>query len=196
MRDLLINIHGFLSSHESEKVIQLRDYIARNHSDIDFVSPQLPDNPQLAVALLEHLIDDNTAQYRRIALVGHSLGGYFATHIASARKLQCVLVNPLVRAYELMCEFLGPCYNPHTDEHFEITTGDIEYLIGINVEPIVERQLFLVMLQQGDEIVSPDAALEHYQGCKMIVEPGGCHDYSGLVNHAEAMLAFLFAQKV
>ena len=191
-RDLLINIHGFLSSHESEKVIQLREYIATQRKDIEFISLQLPDKPAAAVELIEHTLDDNEKLYSRIALIGHSLGGYFATHIASRRKLKCVLVNPLVRGYEILCEFLGDCHNPHTGELFDITERDIEYLISINVEPVVEKQLFLVMLQLGDEIISPEATLAHYEGCAQIVEPGGCHDFSGLVNHADTMLKFLF----
>jgi predicted esterase YcpF (UPF0227 family) len=192
MRYLLINLHGFLSSHESEKVVQLRDYIESNRSDIHFMSPRLPNNPQAAVELAERLIADNITKYSEIALIGHSLGGYFATYIASRRKLKAVLVNPVVRAYEILCDFFGPCYNPHTDEHFEITANDIEYLVSINVEPVVERQLFLVMQQLGDEIIAPQTTLTHYQGCSTIVESGGCHDFAGLVNHAESILTFLF----
>lgn len=196
MRNLLINIHGFLSSSESDKVIELRRRVESSYSDVEFVSPRLPNTPKAAVELIETLISQNIQSYAAIALVGHSMGGYFATYLAAKYNIRAVLVNPVVRGYVLMCEYIGQCYNLHTNERFEITDKDIEYLIGINFETIPDKTLFLVMQQLGDEIIDPETVLSYYKGCETIIEQGGCHNFSGFPNHAQEIVSFLFARQV
>lgn len=195
MMNLLINIHGFLSSHKSDKVVELRDYIEQKYTDIQFISPCLPDRPADAVRLVEEIIKKQSEFFDAVGIIGHSLGGYFATYIASKNKIKAVLVNPVIRGYEIMCEFYGECYNPHTDTKFSINDRDIEFLISINSEPIRDKSLFLVMLQLGDEIVDAQAVLSCYTGCSIIIEKGGCHDFAGLVNHADSIVDFLFLKK-
>lgn len=192
MKNLIINLHGFLSSHESEKVQAFRRYI-ESRQDVDFISPQLSDNPKYAVEDIEKLIEENQDKYSKVGLIGHSLGGYYATHLASRRGLKAVLVNPVVRGYDIMCEFFGENTNPHTGKKFEITESDIEYLFKIYLEEIPDHSLFLVMLQLGDEILDPEEALSYYRDCEQLVEQGGCHDFSGFANHAPKIINFLFA---
>lgn len=194
MNDLLIHIHGFLSSNDADRVAALREHLKAGGLDVDVISPQLPNTPELAVQLIEKIIGEEIGSRRSIALIGHSLGGYFATYIASKHQLRTVLVNPVVRGYEIMCEFFGECYNPHTDEKFEIGEADIEYLVNIHLEELPNPDLFLVMQQLGDEITEPDHALDYYRPCKWIVEDGGCHDFSNFENHAEAVIDFLFGK--
>ncbi len=194
MKNLLINVHGFLSSHESEKINDLRQCIIDNFKSIDFISPKLPNTPELAVELIQKIITEKRNDYDAIGLVGHSLGGYFSTYIASNNNIKAVLVNPVVRGYEIMCEFFGECQNPHTNEVFEINEQDIEYLLSINIETIADKGRFLLMLQMGDEILDPKDALAYYQGCTTIMEQGGNHDFMGLSNHTKSMVNFLFSE--
>ncbi len=192
MNNLLIHIHGFLSSNDADRVAALREYIKASDLDVDVISPQLPNAPRLAIELIEKIIDEEKASRRSIALIGHSLGGYLATYIASKYQLRAVLVNPVVRGYEIMCEFFGECYNPHTGERFEIGEADIEYLASLHLEKIPNPSLFLVMQQLGDEITDPGDALDYYRQCKLVIENGGCHDFSHFESHAETVVSFLF----
>ena len=191
MANLLINIHGFLSSHESDKVIAFRQSIA-HCSDIVFLSPSLPDKPQATVEAIEKLILDNQALFDNISLIGHSLGGYYATYIASKYHLRTILVNPVIRGYEIMCEFFGDSINPHTGVKFEITESDIAYLIGIYLEELPDSTLFLVMQQLEDEITNPQETLAYYRDYKQLVENGGCHDFTGFSQHANNIINFAF----
>lgn len=191
MSELLIHIHGFLSASNAARVGALKDYIAANHLNMDIISPQLPNNPKAAVELLDRLIERESPHRDSIALIGHSLGGYFSTYLASKHGLKTVLVNPVVRGYEIMCEFFGEGYNPHTDEKFEIGEDDIAYLVEIHLEHIPDRSLFMVMQQLGDEITDPDEALTYYKGCKLVIEQGGCHEFSGIENHLKSIFDFL-----
>ncbi len=192
MQHLLIHLHGFLSANDAPRVTQLRDYIAQQHLDIEVVSPRLPNTPRLAVAALEQMLLQQASQRASIALLGHSLGGYYATYLASRYRIKAALVNPVVRAYEIMCEFYGTVYNPHTDETFEIGEQDIEYLISINLDKIADPDLFMVLLQSGDDIVNPMEAKSYYEGSKVIWEHGGSHDHSNFQSHIGLVLGFLF----
>ena len=195
MKYLLINIHGFISSNRSEKFLAFRKSIDSLGKDIELISPNIPDKPERAVSYIESILKEKTKNYEKVGLVGHSLGGYYATHIAPKYDIKACLVNPVVRAYEIMCEFYGSCYNPHTNEHFDISEKDIEFLIRICKDRIDDNQRFLLMQQLEDEIVDPCEALNFYKGCESIVEQGGCHDFIGFANHAELITAFLFGNK-
>ncbi len=195
MKHLLIHIHGFLSAHDAERVSELRAYIHDHALNVDLISPQLPETPEAAVESIESIIQ--AEQWRRpsVSLIGHSLGAYYATYLASRHHLRAVLINPVVRAYELMCEFFGACYNPHTDQNFDIAEADIRYLVGINLEQLPDTSLFLVMLQLGDEIVDAHEAERYYQGCELIVEQGGRHDFDSFSDHLAAVTHFLYGKR-
>jgi len=192
MRHLLIHIHGFLSANNADRVVALRNYVEDNNLDIEVVSPRLSNTPQVAFEQVEELIIKSKEQYRSIGLVGYSLGGYFATCLATRHSLKTVLVNPVVRAYEIMCEFFGECFNEHTGEKFEIGEDDIQFLVGLYLEKLPDPALFLLMLQMDDEVVDPGEAREYYRNCRMIVEKGGCHEFSGFETHVPGVINFLF----
>lgn len=192
MKHLLINIHGFLSSHRSDKVLALQDAIQSQFPSVEFASPDLPDRPRDAVGLIEATIAQQARHYDTTGLIGHSMGGYFATYLATCHDLKAVLVNPVVRGYEIMCEFYGPVHNPHTGRDFDIDETDIDYLLSIYLETLTEPSRFLLMQQTGDEIVDPSIAQDYYRGSETIVEPGGNHDFIGLEKHTAAIVHFLF----
>ena len=192
MDKLIIHIHGFLSANDAERVKSLRQHITNHDLPIEVISPQLPNTPKAAIELLETIIAEEQNKGKNIALIGHSMGGYFATYLAAKFNLNAALINPVVRGYEIMCEFFGDCYNPLTDEYFSIAEEDIGFLTTINLEHIPNPTQLLVMQQLGDEITDPNDAIAHYQPCQLIVEPGGCHDFDNFEQHLDKVLQFLF----
>jgi predicted esterase YcpF (UPF0227 family) len=192
MDNLIIHVHGFLSSSDPERVRLLKEYIGVNALDAEVISPRLPNNPKSAVDLIEAIIAAELPCRKSISLIGHSLGGYFVTYIASKHCLKAVLINPVVRAYDIMCEFYGECYNPHTNEKFEIGEDDIAYLVTINVEKVTNPSLFMVMQQLGDEITDPAEVLSYYKDCRLTIEEGGCHEFSGFESRIGSVFEFLY----
>ena len=192
MQKLIIHIHGFLSANNSERVQLLQNHIHHHQLPIELISPKLPNNPEAAIQLLSDLIEKALKQEKEVALIGHSMGGYFATWLATQFDLRAVLINPVVRGYEIMCEFFGECYNPHTDEYFSIGEEDIAFLTTIHLENINKPERFLMLQQLGDEITEPDDAIKYYQECQSIIEPDGCHDFDHFERHIETAIDFLF----
>lgn len=199
MKDQLVYIHGFLSSNQSDRIAALREYIELKSLSVELHAPQLPDNPQPAYEsirdILETTIKIGAERGSHVALIGHSMGGYMATKLAGDYQLRCVLINPVVRGYEIMCEFFGDCHNEHTGADFSIGEQDIDYLIGLNVSEIKNKERLLVLQQMGDDVVEAQEVLSHYANCQHIIEPGGSHNFDGFERHVPEVLNFLFGKR-
>jgi hypothetical protein len=174
------------------RVSALKSCPASRDLNVKVLSPELPNVPKGAVELLDFLINTELKNTDAVALVGHSLGGYFGTYLAQKHDLKIALVNPVIRGYEIMCEFFGECYNPHTGERFSIGEDDIEFLININVDQINHKENFLLIQQLRDNVTTPVETIELYRGCPSILEDGGSHDYDGFPVIADRVIDFLF----
>ena len=84
-------IHGFGSCGWGAKSLLLRRHLGIDH----LLAPDLPFDPRRTVAHLRELLK----HYPVTALIGSSLGGFYATCLSDgARPLPAVLINPVVRA--------------------------------------------------------------------------------------------------
>ena len=90
----LIYLHGFRSSPASFKARHMAAWMQAHRPDVHWWCPQLPASPAAAWAL----ISQGTADWPTadMAVIGSSLGGYYATALAEARGCRAVLLNPAV----------------------------------------------------------------------------------------------------
>ncbi|MEE8057910.1 MAG: YqiA/YcfP family alpha/beta fold hydrolase [Pseudomonadales bacterium] len=189
MRPLIIYIHGFQSSPLSEKAEKVRGYLLDNEVPIDFVSPILPNYPGESYQRLTALVEQRHS--RPIALIGSSLGGFMATVLAQQFSLRAVLVNPVIRPYDLMSAFLGENQNPYSGERFFLHEGHMDELRKLAVSALNDPQQLMVLLQTGDEVLDYRQAVSYYQGCRQIVEEGGDHRFQNFDKHLPEVLRFL-----
>jgi predicted esterase YcpF (UPF0227 family) len=180
MQHNVLYIHGFNSSPLSVKAEQTRQYLRKNYPTINFYCPQLATTPDEAIAQLENIIQqqrDNTLWY----LVGSSLGGYFASYLSEKYNLLAVLINPAVKPYELLSEYIGEQINPYTHIVYQVTHEHIQQLKNIEqVAPSIDskqKNNYLVMVQTGDEVLNYQQAVEKYQHCRLVVQQGGDHSF-------------------
>ena len=104
MTPLLIYIHGFLSSPQSQKAREVAEYIAQQQLPVELQAPALPNYPGAAHRQLVDLVSAQP-EGRPVALIGSSLGGFMATALAEQFGLPAVLVNPSVRPYQHAAPF-------------------------------------------------------------------------------------------
>lgn len=187
-RCTLFYLHGFNSSPNSVKARQLRAYLDQHSLQIEYCVPNLPFDPVAAMHVIERAINADAST--RIGIVGSSLGGFYATYIAEKYNLKAVLINPAVRPYILLENYLGEQQNPHTGERYLLSRTHIEQLKALDYAKIQHQQNILLLAQTADETLNYRDAVEKYAGCQQIVESGGSHAFDNFERHIPTILKF------
>jgi hypothetical protein len=102
---VILYLHGFRSSPQSNKARLIRDAMAARGVLDEFVCPQLPASPRAAAQLIEATARLVSAD--ELALIGSSLGGYYATWLAERIGCRAALLNPAIIPYEDLRDHLG-----------------------------------------------------------------------------------------
>ena len=190
MASLLIYLHGFNSSPQSLKAQQMAQYCANHRPDIKVVMPQLPSYPEKAQVYLEQLILRFKDDYK-IGLVGSSLGGYLCTWLSERYALPAVLINPAVKPYELLVDYLGPQQNPYSGENYVLVPKHMAQLQQLDVAMVHAPQRFWVLLQEGDEVLDYRQSMMKYAESKLTVEPNGDHSFVNFERFPASIIQFL-----
>ena len=183
----VLYLHGFLSSPESAKAQLLGKWLQSKHPDIEFLCPELPNTPDKAIPYLDEYVTKLTALQ---GIVGSSMGGYYAHWLAQKYECKAVLINPAVNAADLLVGYLGDHINPYTQIAFELNSGHMHDLRGINV-PLKPSDELLVIVETGDETLDYRLAEAKYSTANLIVEPGGNHSCQCFEKTLPAIADFL-----
>lgn len=169
---MILFIHGFGSCGWGEKSL-----ILRRHFGVDrVIAPDLPFHPETAIAHLRDLID----RYKVTALVGSSLGGYYATYLNAQMPLPTVLINPAVEPYKLLDDYLGVHQRWCDGMPFRVVPEFLQMLKAMRRERLEAREHYLVLLQTDDEVLDYRLAETFYAGKDIDVTDGGSHRFEHL----------------
>ena len=184
-RPLILYLHGFCSSPASLKSRQLGDYMAARGLAGRFVCPQLSPVPAQAVADLSRVIE---AAAGPLTLVGSSLGGHYATHLAEKYGLNAVLINPAVVHTLDPALFIGEHANFHSGERFTFTAEHAAQLAAQVAVPKPAR--YWLLAEMGDEVLDWRQAAEFYAGCRQTVLDGGDHSFTRFADYMPQILEY------
>ena len=187
----IVYVHGFNSSALSFKARLLRDRIAALGRSAEFHCPELDPRPSRAMAQLETLI---AKEKGKAALVGSSLGGYYATYLAEKHGLRAALINPAVKPYELLAGYVGTQRNLYTGAEYEFTAQHIEELRALETVQMTPER-YLLIVGTADEVLDYRAAIARYRGCREIIVKGGDHGLRCFSQHIDAVLALCDARE-
>lgn len=182
----ILYIHGLNSSPLSQKASQLSAALERLGVADRLQVPALHHHPRQAIAQLETAL----AKLGRPLLVGSSLGGYYATHLAERHGLKALLINPAVTPHRRFDGYLGQQTNLYSGEVWDLTEDHVAALAELEVSPPQDAERYQVWLQTGDETLDYRDAEAFYRGCALRIQAGGDHGFQGFAERLPALLAF------
>jgi hypothetical protein len=186
----LLYLHGFRSSPASFKARRMAQWLATHRPDVTWWCPQLPPSPAAAWAL----ICEGTAGWPAdtLAVVGSSLGGFYATALAEATGCRAVLLNPAVDPARDLAPLVGVQTQFHTPtEHFDFAPAYIDELRALTPPAITRPQRYAAVIAQGDELLSWREMTGRYPGAQIRLLPGSDHALSDFDDHLPFVLEFL-----
>jgi len=182
----ILYIHGLNSSPVSQKASQLSAALEKLGLADRLRVPALHHHPRQALIQLEACL----AELGRPLLVGSSLGGYYATHLAERHGLKALLINPAVTPHRRFDGYLGPQTNLYSGEVWDLTEDHVAALAELETAPPQDAERYQVWLQTGDETLDYRDAAQFYRSCALRIQAGGDHGFQGFAERLPALLAF------
>ncbi len=186
----LLYLHGFRSSPKSFKAQRLQRWLAEHRPDVHWWCPQLPPSPREAMALLR----EGIAGWPRAtsAVLGSSLGGFYATAVAEATGWRAVVLNPAVDPARDLAAYIGEQTAFHDPEqHFFFRAEYVDELRALAVPAITRPERYFAVIAKGDELLDWREMSARYAGARIRLLEGGDHALSDFEQHLPHLLAFL-----
>jgi uncharacterized protein len=186
----LLYLHGFRSSPKSFKAQRLQGWLAEHHPGVHWWCPQLPPSPREAMALLS----DGTAGWPEAssAVLGSSLGGFYATVVAEASGWPAVLMNPAVDPARDLGAYVGELSAFHApEERFFFRSEYVDELRAMTPGPITRPGRYFAIIAKGDEVLDWREMTARYPGVTLRLLEGSDHALSDFDEHLPHILKFL-----
>jgi predicted esterase YcpF (UPF0227 family) len=185
---MILYLHGFRSSPRSFKARVVHESMKAAGRPEELVCPQLPASPKAAMALALLLVERYPAE--KLAVVGSSLGGFYATWLAERLGCRAVLLNPAVNPLKDLEKYVGVTTAWNSDEPFEFKPEYIDELAALRVERITRPERYFLVAATGDEVLDYRDMLAHYAGARQHLIEGSDHAISEFPQYVDEVLGF------
>lgn len=193
----VLYLHGFRSSPKSFKAQMMAALIAKLNAragaggaTITWACPQLPPSPALAWALIEQTVRDWPTD--TMAVVGSSLGGFYATVLAERRGCRAAVINPAVEPARDLARYIGEQTAFHDpQDRFFFRAEFIDELKALAPHPITRPDRYWALIAKGDEVLDWNEMLARYRNAQVTLLEGSDHAVSDFDLHMPALLRWL-----
>ncbi len=185
----LLYLHGFRSSPQSTKARKVAAWVKRHAPTLQWWCPALPPSPAEAIDMLTRGIA--TWPRERMAVIGSSLGGFYATVVAERTGCRAVVLNPAVEPARDLAAYVGEITAWHSDERFEFRREYIDEFAALRPDAITRPERYLAIIAKGDEVLDWREMSARYAGCPMKLIEGSDHALSDFDEHWPDITRFL-----
>jgi len=202
----LLYLHGFRSSPLSAKAVKMAAAVQASHPAVHWWCPHLPPSPRQAMAMLMAGIAG--WPQGSMAVVGSSLGGFYATWVGARWGCKTVLLNPAVDPARDLAAHIGAHPQWHQPEetvffqaHFVDELRDL-YVGGAGplgtkpwpdgrAAPGADPNQVLAIVAQGDEVLDWREMVARYPQATLRLIPGSDHGLSDFDDHLTSLTSYL-----
>ena len=115
-----------------------------------------------------------------MAVVGSSLGGFYATHIAEATGCLALLINPAVDPARDLGKYIGENHQWHApEESFYFLPEYVDELRALQVGALQHPERYRALLAKGDEVLDWREMHARYGHTQVTLLEGGDHALTG-----------------
>ena len=187
----LLYLHGFRSSPQSAKARAVAQRVQQLHPGVTWWCPQLPPSPREAMAL----VAEGIAGWPQasMAVVGSSLGGFYATWVAAHTGCRAVLLNPAVNPARDLQKYIGEQTSWHDpQDRFFFRPEFITELQALECPGQPAPAQVLAIIAKGDEVLDWREMQQRYPGSRIRLLEGGDHALSDFdTAHIDTVFDFL-----
>ncbi|WP_206999318.1 YqiA/YcfP family alpha/beta fold hydrolase [Trinickia mobilis] len=185
---MILYLHGFRSSPNSFKARVLAARVAELGKSAEWCCPMLPVSPFEAIALAKAQV--KAAGEKDVTVIGSSLGGYYATHLAETHGWRAVLLNPATVPQRDLSAYLGEQPLWHGGGSIVVEPRHLDELRALGVGAITRPERYYLMAATGDEVLDYREMLAHYPGVHTKLIDGSDHAISEFEDYVDDVLAF------
>lgn len=129
---------------------------------------------------------------KRMAVVGSSLGGFYATWVAEQTGCRAALLNPAVDPARDLAKYIGEQTSWHDPkERFFFRPEFVDELHALSCPAITHPERYFALIAKGDEVLDWREMTGRYPGAQIRLLEGSDHAISEFAEHLDDILAFL-----
>ena len=167
----------------------MQRWIAVHFPTVTWYCPQLAISP--AAAVRETLSGIDAWPRDTAAIVGSSLGGFYATVLAERLGCRCVLLNPAIEPARDLQKYIGEITAWRSDARMFFRAEFVDELLALRPPAITLTERYLAVIAKGDELLDWRETVARYAQCKINLLEGSDHALSDFELHLPDIAAFL-----
>lgn len=193
----LLYLHGFRSSPQSMKAQKVAERMRTQHPGVVWWCPQLPPSPREAMALVARGVQAWPRE--TMAVVGSSLGGFYARWLSLQTGCRAVLLNPAPFPARGLASYIGEqtawhdpqerfVFEPVFVDELQAQEADIARLAPLH--PATPEKQFAIV-SKGDEVLDWREMQAFCAGGTTRLLEGSDHAISDFDAHIDDVFRFL-----
>jgi uncharacterized protein len=128
----------------------------------------------------------------QMAVMGSSLGGFYATCVAEATACKAVLLNPAIHPSRDLTKYIGEqtAWND-PGEHFFFAPHFVDELRALENTQLNHPENYFAVIAKGDEVLDWREMTGRYPAARIKLLEGSDHALSDFDNHIGEVFDFL-----